>query len=195
MAADAELRRRHPGRKIEPLRSAEPAPASDSGCDPSQPTVDGEFTETAALIRELAMQREEFRAEMDERPQLTVPGQDHGKAFGAMKMPGQDAILLPPKLEILPSARILQLAAEHEIEPEAGGLPLLIARRRRRVNRIHTVSLGTLWRCLYPPPADAATCEDLDGLPVGDRDQPRRLIRSHVAGMSDRASRRRLPPT
>jgi hypothetical protein len=34
IAADAELRRRHPRRKIEPLRSAEPAPASDTGRDP-----------------------------------------------------------------------------------------------------------------------------------------------------------------
>jgi transcriptional regulator with XRE-family HTH domain len=36
IAADAELRRRHPGWKIEPLRSAEPASASDTGCDPCQ---------------------------------------------------------------------------------------------------------------------------------------------------------------
>jgi len=34
---------------------------------------------------------------------------------------GPDAILQPPKPEITPSARILQLAAEHDIEPEAGG--------------------------------------------------------------------------
>jgi hypothetical protein len=38
-----------------------------------------------------------------------------------MKTPGQHAILQPPKPEITPSARILQLAAEHDIEPEAGG--------------------------------------------------------------------------
>ena len=31
IAADAELRRRHPTRKIEPLRSAEPVPVSDAG--------------------------------------------------------------------------------------------------------------------------------------------------------------------
>jgi hypothetical protein len=73
------------------------------------------------LIRDLAIQREEFRAEMDERPRLIVPGEDHGKAFRAMKTPGQDAILQPPKPEITPSARILQLAVEHDVEPEAGG--------------------------------------------------------------------------
>jgi hypothetical protein len=30
---------------------------------------------------------------MDERRRLIVPGEDHGKAFRAMKTPGQDAIL------------------------------------------------------------------------------------------------------
>ena len=72
------------------------------------------------MIRDLAVQREEFRAETDKRPGLIGQG-DHGKAFRAMKTPGQDAILQPPKPEITPSARILQLAAEHDIEPEAGG--------------------------------------------------------------------------
>ena len=121
IAADAELRRRHLGRKIEPLRSAEPGPASDTGCDPLRPAADGKPTEIAALIRDLAGQREEFRAEMDERPRLIAPGENHGKASRAMKTPGQEAILQPPKPEITPSAWILQPAAEHDIEPEAGG--------------------------------------------------------------------------
>ena len=73
------------------------------------------------MIRDPAVQSEEFCAEMDVRPRLIVPGEDHGKAFRAMKTPGQDAILQPPKPEITSSARILQLAAEHDIEPEAGG--------------------------------------------------------------------------
>jgi hypothetical protein len=58
---------------------------------------------------------------MDERPGLIAPGEDHGKAFRAMTTPGQDAILQPPKPKITPSTKILQLAAEHDIEPEAGG--------------------------------------------------------------------------
>jgi hypothetical protein len=121
MAADAELRRRHPGRKIESLRSVEPAHASDTGCDPVHPAADRKLSETAALIRDPSMQREQFRTEMDERPRLIVPGEDHGNAIGARKTPGQDAILQPPKPEITPSARLLQLVAEHDIEPEAGG--------------------------------------------------------------------------
>jgi hypothetical protein len=121
IAADAELRRRHPGRKIEPLRSAEPAPASDTGCDPLQPAADGKLTDPVALIRDRAAQREQFRAETDERPRPIAPGQDHAAAFRAMKTPGRGAIVQPPEPEITPSARILQLAAEHDIEPEAGG--------------------------------------------------------------------------
>ena len=62
------------------------------------------------------MQDEEFRAGMNERQQKITSGQ----AYRARKMPGHDAILQPPKPEITPSARILQLAAEHDIEPEAG---------------------------------------------------------------------------
>ena len=120
MAADAELRRRHPRRKIEPLRSAEPAPISDSRHHPLHPAADGMPAETAALIRGLAMQRAEFRAGKGEHPQLIVPGEDHGNAFHVMTALGQDAILQPPKPEITPSARIFQLAAEHDIEPEAG---------------------------------------------------------------------------
>jgi hypothetical protein len=121
IAADTELRRRHPLRKIEPLRSAEPAPVSDTGCDPLQPAPAGKLTEITALIRDRAVQREQFRAETDERPGLIVPGQDHAAAFRARKTPGRDAILQPPEPEIISSARILQLAAEHDIEPEAGG--------------------------------------------------------------------------
>ena len=58
---------------------------------------------------------------MDESQQMIESGQDHGKAYRPRKTPGQDAILQPPKPEITPSARLLQLVAEHDIEPEAGG--------------------------------------------------------------------------
>ena len=121
IAADAELRRRHPGQKIEPLRSAEPAPASDTEREQLDPAPDGKLTETAARIRDLAVQRQAFRAEIDERPRLMRPGQDPvwgdlGEALPAWRASGRDAILQPPKPEIIPSARILQLAAEPDNE-------------------------------------------------------------------------------
>ena len=122
IAADAELRRRHPTRKIEPLRSAEPVPVSDAGRQ-HQDLVPQGSGETAP-IRGLEAQRQAFRARMDEHRNL-APSEDAawsglGEASPALPLWG-DAILQPPKPQITPSAEILQLAAEHDIEPEAGG--------------------------------------------------------------------------
>jgi len=124
IAADAELRRRHPHQKIEPLRSAELAPARDTERGQLHPAPDRNLTEAATWIRDQAAQHQAFRGEMDERPQPMVPGEDLvsgnlGNAFQDWQASGQDAILQPPKPEIIPPARILQLAAEHDIEPEA----------------------------------------------------------------------------
>ena len=71
------------------------------------------------------VQRQAFRARMNEHRQL-VPSEDvawggFGEASPASRAPWRDAILQPPKPQITPSAEILQLAAEHDIEPEAGG--------------------------------------------------------------------------
>jgi hypothetical protein len=54
------------------------------------------------------------------------PGYDPGWAVPGATLPTwwaphHDAILQPPKPEIAPSATILRLAAEHDIEPEAAG--------------------------------------------------------------------------
>ena len=62
---------------------------------------------------------------MDERQRLMTPGEDPdwadlGETFPPGGRRSRDAILQPPKPEITPSARILQLAAEHDTEPEAG---------------------------------------------------------------------------
>ena len=79
---------------------------------------------TATWIRNQAARDQAFRGEMDEHPQPKGPGEDPvpgnlGNARQGWQASGQDAILRPPKPEIIPSARILQLAAEHDIEPEA----------------------------------------------------------------------------
>jgi hypothetical protein len=68
--------------------------------------------------------RQAFRAEMDEPPQLMVPSEDPvsgnlGNTFRSWQASSRDAILQPPKPEINSSTRILQLAAEYDIEPEA----------------------------------------------------------------------------
>jgi hypothetical protein len=69
------------------------------------------------------MQHQEFRAEIDERPRLMVPGEDPvwgdlGMVFPGWRASGLDAILQPPRPEIIPSAGILQLAVEHDTEPD-----------------------------------------------------------------------------
>ena len=45
---------------------------------------------------------------------------DLGQAFPFWTGRSTGAILQPPKPQIIPSAEILQVAAEHDIEPEAG---------------------------------------------------------------------------
>ncbi|HEU5392798.1 MAG TPA: MobF family relaxase [Streptosporangiaceae bacterium] len=121
IAADTELRRRHPRQRIEPLRSREPAPAGATEHEQLDPAPDDKHTDTAAWIRDRAIQREAFRAEIDKRLGLMAPGQDPvrgdlGETLSVWRASGRDAILQPPKPEIIPSARILQLAAEPDYE-------------------------------------------------------------------------------
>ncbi len=70
------------------------------------------------------MQCQAFRTEIDERSRLVVLSEDPvwgglGDAFPAWQTSRRGAILQPPKPEVIPSARVLQLAAGHNIEPEA----------------------------------------------------------------------------
>ena len=124
IAADAELRRRHPETSIEPLHSAEPLPVKDTDREQLTLAPDQQIGEIAAWIRDLAAQRQAFREKIEERQGLMVPSEDPdwgdlGEAFPAWQAPGRDAILQPPKPQIKPSAKILQLAAHHDAEPEA----------------------------------------------------------------------------
>ena len=124
IAADAELRRRHPETSIEPLHSAEPAPASDTDREQLTLAPDQQIGEIVAWIRDLAAQRQAFREKIDEYQGLMVPSEDSdwgdlGQAFPAWRAPGRDAILQPPKPQLTPSAKILALAAERGTEPEA----------------------------------------------------------------------------
>jgi hypothetical protein len=124
IAADAELRRRHPDRQIESLRSAEPASVDDAKHQPLDVVPHQRSGETAR-IRDLEAQRQAFRTAMNERLRL-VPRKDVawgglGETSPILRPPWRDAILQPPKPQITSSAKILQLAAEQDIEPEAGG--------------------------------------------------------------------------
>jgi hypothetical protein len=102
--------------------------ARSSRCaPPSQPPARGaerqhpdltpqQGSSETARMGDLTVQRQAFRAAMNEHRQ-PVPGE----ASPAARTPWRDAILQPPKPQITPSAEILQVAAEHDSEHEAGG--------------------------------------------------------------------------
>jgi hypothetical protein len=94
IAADTELRRRHPGQTIEPLLSAEPAPASDTGRD-------GKLSETAARIRDLAAQHQAFRERAGQRQRQMTSREDPslaalGDTLPSWWAPRPEGILRPP---------------------------------------------------------------------------------------------------
>ena len=124
IAADVELRHRHPEMSIEPLHSAEPLPVNDIDREQLILPPDQQIGEIAAWIRDLAAQRQAFREKIEERQGLMVPSEhpdwgDLGEAFPAWQAPGRDAILQPPKPQITPSVKVLQLLAQPNAEPEA----------------------------------------------------------------------------
>ena len=72
----------------------------------------------------MAAQRLAFREKFEERQRLMVPSEDPdwgdlSEAFPARQAPSRDAILQPPKPQVTPSEKILQLAAQCETNPEA----------------------------------------------------------------------------
>ena len=115
--ADAELRRRHPYKKIEPLRSAEPAPVSDT---------EHEQADSAPGQKISQVRQELFRATLQDRQALKAPTEDPSWSgldtlFSTRRTREQSAILQPPKPTIAPSTKTLERAVEHDVEPEAGG--------------------------------------------------------------------------
>jgi hypothetical protein len=126
IAADAELRRRHPGQRIEPLRSAEPVPVSDNERRDLALTADNKIGQLAQWVQDLAAQRMVFRDKLEERHPQPIPNEDpdwegSGQTFPSPWTAGKDTILQPPKPQITPSAKILQLTAEQDASPEAAG--------------------------------------------------------------------------
>ena len=124
VAADAELRRRHPGQQYPPLRSAEPPPATQAQRDDLTLTTGEQIRETGQWIKDLAAQRRAFAGRLADRQSLAIPAEDPdygdlGQAFPPWPAPVRDAILQPPKPEIQPSARILERAQEHDPDMEA----------------------------------------------------------------------------
>ncbi len=114
VAADSELRRRHPGQFLAPLRSAEPEPPQDE-----LPPGSADCAETARWITRTAEQRAAFRLRAEERKGVMVPSEDpdyepEGEAWPTWPTPDREAILQPPKPELRPSPRVIERAADRE---------------------------------------------------------------------------------
>ncbi len=124
VAADAELRRRHPGQHYPPLRSAEPEPATGAQRDELTLTTAKPPGETDQWIKDLAAGRQAFADKLADRQSQTIPSEDPdygdlGQAFPGWTGPGRDAILQPPKPEITPSPQILQRVMDRDADWEA----------------------------------------------------------------------------
>jgi hypothetical protein len=124
VAADAELRRRHPGQHYPPLRSAEPDPVTPAERDELTLTPGEQIREMGQWIKDLAAQRRAFAEKLAERQSLTTPAEDPrygdlGQAFPPWPRPAIGAILQPPKPEIRPSLQVLQRTADRDADWEA----------------------------------------------------------------------------
>ena len=98
VAADAELRRRHPGQYFSPLRSAEPEPATSAQRDDLTLTPDQPPGEIDQWIKDLAAGHRTFAGQLADRQSQTVPSEDPdyadlGPAFPAWPSPRQGADL------------------------------------------------------------------------------------------------------
>ena len=128
VAADAELRRRHPGQYFAPLRSAEPEPEPEPALAAQRDGLTlppGHSPgETDQWIEELAAGHRAFAAELADRQSQAVPSEDPdygnlGPAFPAWPSPRRKPILQPPMPEIPPSPRILERAIDRDTDWEA----------------------------------------------------------------------------
>ena len=122
VAADAELRRRNPGQRYPPLRSAEPA---TEGQRAELALTPGEQPgEMGQWIKDLAAGHRAFAERIADRQSLTIPAEDpcYGglrQAFPPWPRPTGDTILQPPKPEIRPSSLVLEHAADRDADWEA----------------------------------------------------------------------------
>ena len=124
VAADAELRRRHPGQYFTPLRSAEPEPATQTQRDELTLTPGEPPGGIDQWISDLAAGHRTFAGQLADRQSQTVPSEDPdygdlGPAFPAWTSPRREPILQPPMPEIPPSPRILDRAMDRDAGWEA----------------------------------------------------------------------------
>jgi hypothetical protein len=125
VAADAELRRRHPEQRFTPLRSAEPQPATDAQRAELTLTAGQPIPEPGQWIKDLTAGQRSFAERLADRQSLMIPSDDPGyghlgQAFPSWSGRSTHAILQPPKPEIRPSARVLERVLDRDADMEAG---------------------------------------------------------------------------
>ena len=124
VAADAELRRRHPGQRFTPLRSAEPHPATDAHRAELALTDGRDIPETGPVDQRPGRRTPDLRRQARQLAEPDDPAEDPdygdlGQAFPAWTGSGKGAILQPPKPQIRPSARVLERVADRDAGIEA----------------------------------------------------------------------------
>jgi hypothetical protein len=124
VAADTEMRRRHPGRYFARLRSAEPQPVTDAQRDELNLTPDQPPGDIDQWIKDLAAGHRTFADRLSDRQSQMIPSEDPdygdlGPAFPVWTGPGREPILRPPVPEIPPSPRILERATDRDADWEA----------------------------------------------------------------------------
>lgn len=118
VAADAELRRRNPQMRIEPLRSAEPGQVTGEQRAELDVLPEQQHQyQPPAWVRELAGARKAFSEKIAERQSVMEPDEDAdyediGQAFPAWEPTDRDAVLQPPRPPIPPSGRLAEREAE-----------------------------------------------------------------------------------
>lgn len=123
VAADSELRRRHPDQPIQPLRSAEARVPEEDGI--TKHLTEASLARPPEWVTGLAHQRRVFQEKLEERQNVMIPDEDPDYEFLGQAWPWQDrdpdCILQPPKPELRPCAGIERLAGREIPDLEAGG--------------------------------------------------------------------------
>src|SRR5690242_3805151 len=112
VAADAEIRRRHPERNLEPLRSAEPVVTKHER-EQLALTPGEESYEPPEWITRLAAERRAVRERLDERKAVRIPSEDpdyeyEGEAWPAWTDRDRDAIFQPPRPHMQPTPAVAE---------------------------------------------------------------------------------------
>jgi hypothetical protein len=123
VAADAELRRRHPGQRLRPLRSAELELPTGTQRNALVLAVAESIPALDPWIQKLAADHAVFAEQLaDQQGRLeaaATPGEIGSRRLASWAAPTGQPLLQPPKPQISPSARVLQRGNQRESDMEA----------------------------------------------------------------------------